>query len=631
MARIYNTDSILGKIMEGGAAGAEIAAKRRDRKSDEDFRKAAALLGASQFAEGRYAKPAVDPKTGLPTGFQDDSDAISRDKPIIRSKLPDFFPQDATKPRQGYAGIPGKGPTGTMGATPSGAPMKEYGEDESIKAAIAAGMPPPPQPQVPPDPAPLLRTEAMSPASDLTDLARKIGKSQVKREVGDTIPTGRKLPDGTIETIQPVDQATIFDDALVEGTGSGEAPVPAQAAQPPPAEAPPDFNPSRGYLARLADYTTGAGAKEGLDRETAIGSLPEELQRIVQGKGPDDPITPEEQRITLKDSLLKGILDQRLKAGASSSKDLVAPELYDLAGQVEEGILPIGAARGRAARLLGRQLNKREDDLFEKAAERKTKGMEFDRRDRADEEKARIAREKEEAAKKKADEQALRKKTSQQASAAVVNDEIGRVLEIVRGNPGYFGHIMGRVGENTMGPAKRAADMFKTIAGNVSFDKLQAMREASPTGGALGQVSDFENRLLQATMGNISASVDAKDLEYNLKRLHDIYNDVVFGVGMGPERFFGQSFLPDSIQQAHREALSGAGSPSGGQKPQGFKQTPEEASFLKIQSETSSLMSQIDASDKNPSEKRALKKRVADRYKEQTGVSWTRKDGSEVP
>ncbi len=55
-------------------------------------------------------------------------------------------------------------------------------------------------------------------------------------------------------------------------------------------------------------------------------------------------------------------------------------------------------------------------------------------------------------------------------------------------------------------PQHDAARMVETIKANVGFDRLQQMREASDTGGALGQVSEFENRLLQSTIGNLELS-----------------------------------------------------------------------------------------------------------------------------
>jgi hypothetical protein len=61
------------------------------------------------------------------------------------------------------------------------------------------------------------------------------------------------------------------------------------------------------------------------------------------------------------------------------------------------------------------------------------------------------------------------------------------------------------------------------------------MRASSPTGGALGQVTDFENRLLQATIGNLEQSQSKDQLLYNLRRVKDTYLDIVHGPGNRPK------------------------------------------------------------------------------------------------
>lgn len=70
-------------------------------------------------------------------------------------------------------------------------------------------------------------------------------------------------------------------------------------------------------------------------------------------------------------------------------------------------------------------------------------------------------------------------------------------------------------------PQKRLSETLKTIQANIGFDKLQDMRANSPTGGALGQVSDFENRLLQAVQGSLDQSQDAATLKRNLTRIKE--------------------------------------------------------------------------------------------------------------
>lgn len=65
-------------------------------------------------------------------------------------------------------------------------------------------------------------------------------------------------------------------------------------------------------------------------------------------------------------------------------------------------------------------------------------------------------------------------------------------------------------------PAGKLSATLETIKSNIGFDKLQEMRDNSPTGGALGQVSEFENKLLQAVWGNLKTSVGKKQFEENL-------------------------------------------------------------------------------------------------------------------
>lgn len=60
-----------------------------------------------------------------------------------------------------------------------------------------------------------------------------------------------------------------------------------------------------------------------------------------------------------------------------------------------------------------------------------------------------------------------------------------------------------------------------TIRANIGFDELQAMREASPTGGALGAVSERENALLQALRGSLSQQQSEDQLRANLQAIRD--------------------------------------------------------------------------------------------------------------
>jgi hypothetical protein len=89
-----------------------------------------------------------------------------------------------------------------------------------------------------------------------------------------------------------------------------------------------------------------------------------------------------------------------------------------------------------------------------------------------------------------------------------------------------------RVGPDTTGysavlqnlPATDARALSRdldTIRANVGFEELQAMRDASPTGGALGQVSEMENRLLQSIRGAMDQYDKGENLSKNLKIIRD--------------------------------------------------------------------------------------------------------------
>ena len=89
-----------------------------------------------------------------------------------------------------------------------------------------------------------------------------------------------------------------------------------------------------------------------------------------------------------------------------------------------------------------------------------------------------------------------------------------------------------KIGSSTSGygallnslPATAARSLsgdLDTIRANVGFEELQAMRDASPTGGALGQVSEMENRLLQSLRAAIDQFQSGDNLRSNLMIIRD--------------------------------------------------------------------------------------------------------------
>lgn len=68
-------------------------------------------------------------------------------------------------------------------------------------------------------------------------------------------------------------------------------------------------------------------------------------------------------------------------------------------------------------------------------------------------------------------------------------------------------------------PGYDLAQTLNTIKANIGFDRLQEMRNNSPTGGALGAISDSENQLLQAVNGALTEGQSQDQLERNLRRV----------------------------------------------------------------------------------------------------------------
>ncbi len=77
-------------------------------------------------------------------------------------------------------------------------------------------------------------------------------------------------------------------------------------------------------------------------------------------------------------------------------------------------------------------------------------------------------------------------------------------------------------------PGSSAYNLDKTITtikANLGFDALQQMREASPTGGALGQVAVQELEMLQSTVANLSVGLDRSTLQQNLTDVETHYSN----------------------------------------------------------------------------------------------------------
>jgi hypothetical protein len=79
-------------------------------------------------------------------------------------------------------------------------------------------------------------------------------------------------------------------------------------------------------------------------------------------------------------------------------------------------------------------------------------------------------------------------------------------------------------------PAYKLEAALKPIRARIGFDELTRMRLMSPTGGALGQVSNFENQLLQATKGSLEIGTPIDTMRRNLLNYRDAQMAMVHGI-----------------------------------------------------------------------------------------------------
>ena len=131
----------------------------------------------------------------------------------------------------------------------------------------------------------------------------------------------------------------------------------------------------------------------------------------------------------------------------------------------------------------------------------------------------------------------VRKQAEQATAGDVVVQDIDRALSVMDSatlpTTGFFGEKLSGIGGTAANDISKLVD---TVRSNIGFDKLQRMRDNSPTGGALGNVAIPELQMLQAAVGSLEQSQTEEQFRYNLKRVKNIYLDIIHGPNGGPPR-----------------------------------------------------------------------------------------------
>ncbi len=132
---------------------------------------------------------------------------------------------------------------------------------------------------------------------------------------------------------------------------------------------------------------------------------------------------------------------------------------------------------------------------------------------------------------------------SREAKSVSDSTALGRITGIVGVAPDYPG-----------GDAANTRAKLETLKSQVAFNVLQSMREASKTGGAVGQVSNFEQAMLMNNLAALDTSQSEEAFRANLQQIIDYANGAKERVRKAYESTYGA--LPDTQKQNKMEFKS---------------------------------------------------------------------------
>lgn len=117
-------------------------------------------------------------------------------------------------------------------------------------------------------------------------------------------------------------------------------------------------------------------------------------------------------------------------------------------------------------------------------------------------------------------------------------------------------------------PASDARDLsatLDTIKANMGFEELNQMRQNSPTGGALGAVTERELQFLQSVVASLDQAQSPQQLKQNL--------DIIAGQMRGMRQRLEDAYARD-VARFGPDAMAGVNMPSMAGAPQNMQQQP---------------------------------------------------------
>lgn len=269
------------------------------------------------------------------------------------------------------------------------------------------------------------------------------------------------------------------------------------------------YNPADANGTRLSDYLAmgaqeGGGQPQG-QQQPAGPQMDPTLQRLLQAYGDPALSDPQREGLKLAIELLKPGEDFTLGntrfTGTGQEIASVPPDAPQIMGPIPAGYRVDYDEQGRP--------------LSVSPIPGSPAAMEADAARQATEAKAANAR----------------------RSGDIVLEDIARTRAAVEGAPWYSPAVgLGSsIWQNVGGsPAVNVKALTDTIRANIGFDRLNQMRAESPTGGALGQVTERELAFLQSVLGSLEQSQSEEQFLQNLDRLNQVYGEIVHGPGGAP-------------------------------------------------------------------------------------------------
>lgn len=146
-----------------------------------------------------------------------------------------------------------------------------------------------------------------------------------------------------------------------------------------------------------------------------------------------------------------------------------------------------------------------------------------------------------------------RQKQSRNIMKEVVDSFVETAIKQSENKDGWLpttGVLGGNVLARTLyQPSADLDNTLRSISANISLDKLNEMRQNSPTGASgLGQVTEGEHRILQAVYGSVEQSQSKEQLQQNLRKMQRTL-DYIINVGVPDnmvEAFIANQGVPEA-------------------------------------------------------------------------------------